>query len=39
VVSHSVWRSISASSSAPRSITVTESQIQVMKPITAPSEP
>ena len=39
VVSRAVWCSISASSSAPTSTTVEEIQIQVMKPITAPSEP
>jgi hypothetical protein len=39
VVSRAVWRSISAFSSAPTSTMVEESQIQVMKPMTAPSEP
>ena len=39
VVSRAVWCSISASSSAPTSTTVAESQVQVMKPTTAPSEP
>ncbi len=39
VVSRAVWCSISASSSAPSKITIAESQIQVMNPITAPSDP
>ena len=39
VVSTAVWRSISAFSSAPTSTTTTESQIQVMNPTPAPSEP
>lgn len=39
VVSRTVWCSISAFSSAPSSTTVVESQIQVMKPMAAPSEP
>ena len=39
VVSASVWCSISALISAPTRTIVVEIQIQVMKPITAPSEP
>src|ERR1700686_3777072 len=39
VVSRAVWFSISALSLPPIRITAIESQIQVMKPITAPSEP
>jgi hypothetical protein len=39
LVSATVCRSISASSSAPIRMTVTESQIHVMKPTAAPKEP
>jgi hypothetical protein len=39
VVSRAVWCSVSAFSLAPIKTTMTESQIQVMKPMTAPSEP
>ena len=39
VVSLAVWCSISALSSAPTSTTMLEIQIQVMKPMAAPSEP
>jgi hypothetical protein len=39
VVSRAVWCSISASSSAPSKITIDESHIQVMRPITAPTDP
>ena len=39
VVSRAVWCSISAFSSPPSSTTAAEIQTQVMKPITAPSEP
>ena len=39
VVSLAVWCSISAFNSAPSSTMVVEIQIQVMKPMTAPSEP
>ena len=39
VESIAVWCSISAFSSAPIRTTITENQIQSMKPITAPSEP
>src|SRR6185437_2702060 len=39
VVSRLVWCSISAFNSAPTRTTIAEIQIQVMKPIAAPSEP
>ena len=39
VESRAVWRSISASSSAPSRTTIVEIQIQVMKPMTAPKDP
>ena len=39
VVSRAVWCSISASISAPTSTTLVDSQIQVMKPMAAPSDP
>jgi hypothetical protein len=39
VESRAVWCSVSAFSFAPSRITATESHIQVMKPMTAPSEP
>lgn len=39
VVSRAVWCSISALSSAPSNMTIAEIHIQVIKPITAPSDP
>jgi hypothetical protein len=39
VVSRAVWCSISASISAPRRMTMADTQSQVMKPMIAPSEP
>jgi hypothetical protein len=39
VLSLAVWCSVSAFSLAPIRMTITDSHIQVMKPITAPNEP
>src|SRR6266536_477633 len=39
VESRTVWRSVSAFSLAPIKITMIDSHIHIMKPITAPSEP